>query len=605
MICKWADDSQRFILEHFDIICDSPSEIYHHALPFSPSSSWLHESYSPELLQVVKVVKGFQANWGTCSRTVSFDHIPQTLSCWKGLIAAGLRSGDIIILDAITGVHMSVLSCHTREVRSLAFSLDGTFLVSGSHDNTVNLWDIQTGGVIKTFHGHTKWVFSISISPDCTMIASGSEDQTIQLWDAQTGECYCVIDGHNAMVHSVSFSPTNSKLLMSASFDNTIRQWDTDGHQIGSTYEGNCVAFSSDGTHFVSWKYEKTVAIVQDFDSGVVVAELKLPGNGFQCCCFSPGGKFVAGSAGHTIYIWDITGLDPCLVETLTGHTDDTTSLTFSSSLISSSGDRSIKFWQIGTSSANPVAPDSESSLLASVSIRSVSLQATDGIAISSDSAGVVKTWDILTGLCMASFQTPIGDKTWRDAQLIEGRMTCVWLDWGGELRVWDTEKGEHQMPDAQFTSYVQDLRISGDGSKVFVLGWKSIQAWSIQTGEVVGQVRLEVESLYDSLIEDGSRVWFFLEDLEIQGWDFGVPDSTPIPLSNTSPDKPHLVFLGTEYQYTSPSRIEDIVTKKEVFQLSGRYAEPHVARWDGRYLIAGYLSGKVLILDLNNMIPH
>ena len=550
------------------------------------------------------MVKGLQAKWGTCSRTVSFDHIPEALSYWKDLIAVGLRFGDIIILDAITGVHKSVLSNHTKTVRSLAFSLDGAFLVSGSNDNTANLWDIQTGGVIKTFHGHTDSVLSVSISSDCTMIASGSYDHTIQLWDAQTGECYCVIDGHSNYVNSVSFSPTNPKLLLSASDDGTIRQWGVDGHQIGSTYEGQSFAFSSDGSHFVSWKWKETVVRVQDSNSGGVVAELKSPGSSFQCCCLSPGGKFVAGGAGNTIYIWDITGLDPCLVETLTGHTEEITSLTFSSSLISSSGDKSIKFWQIGTSSADPVAPDSESSLLASVSIKSVSLQATDGIAISSDEAGVVKTWDILTSLCMASFQTPVGDNTWRDAQLIEGRMTCVWLNRDQKLHIWDTEKGEHQMLDAQFT-FVRDLRISRDGSKVFVLGKESIQAQSIQTGEVVGKVGLEGEPLYHCLIADGSRTWFFLEDLKIQGWDFGVPDSTPIPLSNTSPHKPHLVFLGTEWQDTSPSRIEDMVTKKEVFQLSGRYAEPHVAQWDGRYLIAGYKSGEVLILDLNNMIPH
>ena len=160
-------------------------------------------------------------------------------------------------------------------------------------------------------------------------------------------------------------------------------------------------------------------------------------------------------------------------------------------------------------------------------------------------------------------------------------------------------------MPDAQFTSYVKDLRISGDGSKVFVLGREYIQAWSIQTGEVVGKVGLEVEPPYCCLIADGLRVWVFLKDLKIQGWDFGVSDSTPIPLSNTSPDKPHLVFLSTEQQKTSPSRIKDMVTKKEVFQLSRRYAKPYRARWDGRYLIAGYESGEVLILDLNNMIPH
>ena len=345
------------------------------------------------------------------------------------------------------------------------------------------------------------------------------------------------------------------------------------------------------------------VATVWDSDSGKAVVKLQSPDNHVECCCFSPDGNFVAGAGYQTIYIWDITSLPPCLIETFTEHTDCITSLTFSSSLISSSLDKSIKFWQIGTSSADPVAPDSESSLLASVSILSVSLQATDGIAISSDEDGVVKIWDILTGLCMSSFQTPIGDDTWRDTQLIEGRMTCVWLDEDQKLHIWDTEKGEHQIPDAQSTHYARDLRISGDGSKVFVLGANFIQAWSIQTGEVVGKVRLEAEPLHNSLIADGSRVWFFGRYLETQGWDFGVPDSTPIPLSNTSPYKPHLVFLGTQQQRISPSRIEDIVTKKEVFQLSGRYVKPWAAQWDGRYLIAGYKSGEVLLLDLNHMI--
>ena len=118
-----------------------------------------------------------------------------------------------------------------------------------------------------------------------------------------------------------------------------------------------------------------------------------------------------------------------------------------------------------------------------------------------------------------------------------------------------------------------------------------------------MGQVRLEGEPLIDSLIMDGSRVWFFLKDLEIQGWDFGISDSTPIILSNTSPDKPHFCFLGTEYQSTNPSRVEDTVTRKEIFQLFGRYAKPYVARWDGQYLVAGYRSGKVLILDFSHVI--
>ena len=212
LVCKWANDSQRFILENFDMIHDSPSKIYQNALPFSPSSSWLFKCYSSVLSHEVKVVKGLQIEWGTCSRTVSFDHTPLALACWKDLVAVGFTSGNITIHDAITGIPMSELSSHTDCVRSVAFSSDGTFLVSGSDDETVNLWDVQTGGVVKTFHGHTESVYSVSISPDCTIIASGSFDHTIRLWDAQKGECCLVIEGHSRAVNSVVFSPTNSQL---------------------------------------------------------------------------------------------------------------------------------------------------------------------------------------------------------------------------------------------------------------------------------------------------------------------------------------------------------------------------------------------------------
>jgi hypothetical protein len=74
--CKWANDSQRLLLENFDPICNSPSHIYYCGLPLSPPSSWLHKHYSAEFSQEVKVVKGLQTGWGTCSRTVTWEKDP-------------------------------------------------------------------------------------------------------------------------------------------------------------------------------------------------------------------------------------------------------------------------------------------------------------------------------------------------------------------------------------------------------------------------------------------------------------------------------------------------------------------------------------------------
>ena len=558
------------------------------------------------------MVKGVQAEWVACCHTAFFDCTPLALTCWKDIIAASLQyTGNIIILDAITGICTSVLSKHTANVNSITFSSDGALLVSGSRDKTAKLWDIQTGGVIKSSYNHSSAVLSVSISPDSTVIASGTLNATVHLWNTWTGECRCIIDGHVGVINSVGFSTINSQLLISASDDNTIRQWDTGGHQIGPTYKGTHTSFSSDGTHFILWEQGGMVATVRNSNSGEIVAELQSPGDGFLYCCLSHDGKFMAGGTGHIIHIWDTTSSDPQPIETFTGHLDKIASLTFSSSfislssLISSSCDDSIKFWQFNTSSTDLVTADLGSKSPVLASIQSISLQAADGIAISSDSAGEVKTWDILTGLCKASFQTPAKPDTWRDAQLMEGSVTFVWLE-AQKIYIWDAQKGELiKTLNVYDHCHLMDLRISGDKSKVFLLDEKFIRAWSIQTGELVGEVRLECKPTYDPIIVNGSRAWVYLKNSQTQGWDFGIPGSAPIPLSNKPLNRPHLEFIGVKQQDTRKSRIEDTVTGREVFRLSGRYIKPNAAQWDGQYLVAGYDSGEVLILDFNHVIPQ
>ena len=502
-----------------------------------------------------------------------------------------------MILDAVTGSQVADLSGHDNYVRSLTFSVDGTLLVSGSDDKTAQLWDIQTGGIVKTY-GHTSWVFSVSISQDSTTLASGCEDGSIHLWSVWTGVRTCVIDGHSSEITSLSFSPTNSQHLMSASKDYTIKQWGINGSQIGPAHEGEGVALSPNGTHFVSWRGK--VATIQDFKFGVVVTNLQVPRGQFYCCCFSPSGELIAGGAGNTIYVWDITCSDHHLFKTFTGHTGHINALTFSSSLVSISGDKSVKFWQIGTS-VDPVTIATTPTPPTSAPIRSVSLQVREGIAISSDSDGVVKIWDILTGFCESSFQTPAKDSDFGDAQLIEGRVILVWYV-EDKIHIWNTEKEELLQTVKMEQCY--DLKISGDGSKIFCLNKKSVEVWSMWTGEYIGWVMIGNGKILSPLIADGSRMWVCSEDSSTEGWDFGTLDSSPIPLSNTFPDRSHLNFMwGTCWWPGSPSRINHTTTGREIFQLAGRYAQPSDAQWDGQYLVSGYRTGEVLILDFNPVV--
>ena len=552
------------------------------------------------------MVGGIPAEWGTCSRTVAVNHTPWSFACWKDIIAVGLDPGNIIILDGITGTQSAVLSGHTSWVISVVFSSDGTLLVSGSRDKTVKLWDVQTGGVVNTFHGHTTLVYSVSLSADCTMIASGSWDKTIRLWNIQTREC-CQIIEQQGRVDCVIFSSTNPQYIMSIS-DGKVWKWDIDGHQTGPPYDGHqtgppydgsCVAFSSDGTQFFLCK--KRDVEVQNCDTQMIVAKFRMANSDPSHCCFSPNGRLIAIATSNTICVWDITGSDPYIIETFVGHTFNINCLAFSSpsSLISSSWDNSVKFWQISTSLVNPAVTDPKSITLTLAPIKCITLRTKDGIAFSSDGDGVVRTWEISTGCCKRSFQTPAKDYK-GDIQLINSRLIFVWqVD--EKLHIWDVEKGEPiQIVDIP-GSDVEDVKISGDGSKVFCLHYRSIQAWSTWTGEGVGEVKLEFSKLRRSLTVDGSRVWVHSPVLELQGWDFGTPSPSPAQLSDMP--SPHL--NDTKLWDVDLSRIKDRVSGKVVFQLGGRFAKPVDSRWDGGYLVAGYQSGEVLILDFNHMLSN
>jgi WD40 repeat protein len=507
-----------------------------------------------------------------------------------------LGNGRIITLSAVTGSKSAVLSGHTECVSSLVFSSNGKLLVSGSIDNTIRLWEIQTGWMIKIFNGHTGYISSVSICADGTMIASASRDKTIKLWNIQTGGCNCSIKLQHGVDH-VTFSPIDSGQLFSIS-GSKVQQWRISNHKPGPVYNASYIAFSPDHTQLALCSGD--AVIVQSLDSGANIAKFYLPDCPyFVHCCFSPDGRLVAAASVQTAYVWDITNSDPHLVGKFDGHTFLINSIVFSSpnTLISVSIDNSVKFWKIDT----PVTTSS-GCLLAPDSITFVNLQAREKIAISGGPNGVVMIWDILTGTHKVSFQTPARESFHGDAQLINDRLLFVWSR-GEGIHIWDSKKAEVYQTLSVDKCY--NIRISDDGSKVFDRNVWKLRAWSTSTWDLVSEVELGIDGKYglSPLHANGSKIWFQYKDLPVKGWDFGTSDSFPIQLSKKSFEEHQLNFVGDINWTIGPFFVEDRATGKIVFRLSGKYKEPHCARWDGQYLVVGYPFREVLIFDFNNLL--
>ncbi|KZP17439.1 hypothetical protein FIBSPDRAFT_1046926 [Athelia psychrophila] len=154
------------------------------------------------------------------------------------------------------------------DVLSVAFSPDGTKIVSGSGDKTVRVWDAVTGqAALPPLEGHEDLVWSVAFSPDGTKIVSGSDDKTVRGWDAITGQAALPpLEGHEDLVNSVAFSPDGTKVV-SGSADKTVRVWDAvTGQAALPPLEGHeqsvmSVAFSPDGTEIVSRSSEGTARL--------------------------------------------------------------------------------------------------------------------------------------------------------------------------------------------------------------------------------------------------------------------------------------------------------------------------------------------------------
>ena len=168
----------------------------------------------------------------------------------------------IRIWDVQTGNLVERLRGHGYSVFSVAFTPDGSGLISGSIDKKVKRWDLtpfleceermeplqpatssapvsasalgrsvadpakeggERGSVCTmTFNDHKNWVLSAAVSHDGQWVVSGSRDESVLFWDARNAQAQFALHGHEDWVRSVDMSSTG-EIFATGGYDGITR----------------------------------------------------------------------------------------------------------------------------------------------------------------------------------------------------------------------------------------------------------------------------------------------------------------------------------------------------------------------------------------------
>jgi WD40 repeat protein len=123
-------------------------------------------------------------------------------------------------------------------------NLSGNKFASASYENCIKLWDVDNDyKFLKRLSGHTESVSALCFSAKDNMLLSASFDKTIRFWDAETYECLKLLKTYYNANSQILLLPTGYFVIgtfYSQPFRNdSFAIYDMNNYKCVNTLEGH------------------------------------------------------------------------------------------------------------------------------------------------------------------------------------------------------------------------------------------------------------------------------------------------------------------------------------------------------------------------------
>ncbi|KAK7587973.1 hypothetical protein V3481_010660 [Fusarium oxysporum f. sp. vasinfectum] len=336
-------------------------------------------------------------------------------------------------------------------------------------------WD----ACLSTLEGHSDLVNSVVFSHDSKLVASASSDDTVRIWNVEMGKCEQVLEGHSNAIKSGVFSH-DSKLIASASWDKTVRIWNVSTGNCEQVLRGHSdtitsIIFSHDSKLMVSASSDRTVRI-WNVEIGKAGHILEGHSELVESAIFSHDSKLVASvSDDETVRIWSVdTG--KC-EQVLSGHSGWVKAVVFSHDsklAASASFDKTVRIWSVKTGKCETILGGH------SDWVDSVVFSHNSKLVASASKDKTIRIWAVDTGKCEQVLE---GHSGWvKSVVFSHDSKLVVSASWDKTVRIWSVGKGKCEQVLEGHSGFTNPAVFSYDSKLVASASWdKTVRIWRVE----------------------------------------------------------------------------------------------------------------------------